>query len=112
MNLSDSLDGDVAIINLGGRLASCEELKGFLETIHAYLNSNVRRFVIDLSGVENTESEGLGSLIAAYTSVRKADGRFVLANITNVRNLLTITKLYGVFEAYESRDEALKAVRS
>ncbi|HVP06391.1 MAG TPA: STAS domain-containing protein [Candidatus Acidoferrum sp.] len=112
MNLSDRLDGDVAIIDLGGRLVSCEELRVFQDKIRAYLDSDVRRFVIDLSGVENTGSEGLGSLIAAYTSVRKADGRFVLANINNVRNLLTITRLYGVFEAYGSRAEALKAVRS
>ncbi len=112
MELRDRLDGDVVIIELGGRLISCAELKTFQEKVRSYLGMNKNRFVIDLERVELTGSEGLGSLIAAYTTVTKANGRFVLANIANVHNLLTITKLYGVFEAYDSCSDALRAVRS
>jgi anti-sigma B factor antagonist len=112
MDLRERVEGDVVIIDLGGKLISCVELKSFQQKVRSYLDMNIKRFVIDLQRVENTGSEGLGSLIAAYTTVMKADGRFVLANVGKVNNLLTITRLYGVFEAYDSCSDALKAIRS
>jgi anti-sigma B factor antagonist len=112
MDLRDRVDGDVVVIELGGKLVSCVELTMFQERVRSFLDMNLKRFVIDLKQVENTGSEGLGSLIAAYTTVKKADGRFVLANIENVHNLLTITRLYGIFESYDSCADALQAARS
>ena len=111
MDLRDRIEGDVVIIDLGGKLISCVELKSFQEKVRSYLEMNMKRFVIDLERVENAGSEGLGTLISAYTTVLKADGKLVLANVGNVHNLLTITRLYGVFEAYDSCSEALRAVR-
>lgn len=111
MILQDSRDGDVAIIEMGGRLKYCIELRLFQEKIRSYLDQGVRLFVIDLQNAESTGSEGLGALIAGYTTVTKANGKFVLANVSELHNLLTMTKLYHVFEAYPTRADAVWAVR-
>jgi anti-sigma B factor antagonist len=51
-------------------------------------------------------------LISALTSVRNAGGRLVLANITKIESVLTITRLISVFEHYDDREEALKALQA
>lgn len=112
MELHDRVDGDVVIIELGGKLFSCDEMKPFQDKVRSYIETNNKRFVIDLKGVISTGSEGLGTLIAAYTTVKKAEGRFILTNIGNVQNLLTLTRLYGVFESYDTFSDAVLAARS
>jgi hypothetical protein len=50
-------------------------------------------------------------LTASFASVRNAGGRFVLADISRIENILTITRLVTVFEHYDSRREALAAIQ-
>jgi len=56
-------------------------------------------------------SVGLGMLISALTTVKNSGGRLVLANITKIESILTMTRLITVFEHYDSRDEALKSFK-
>jgi len=49
-------------------------------------------------------------LITGLTSVKKAGGHMVLANITNIRTLLVITHLVQVFDCYEGVEEAMQGV--
>jgi anti-sigma B factor antagonist len=52
------------------------------------------------------DSSGMGELIAAHTTVTTAGGEIKLLNLAKrVHDLLKLTKLYTVFEAFE--DEAL-----
>jgi hypothetical protein len=44
--------------------------------------------------------------------VKNSGGRLVLANITKIESILTITRLISVFEHFESREDALKALQS
>ena len=46
-------------------------------------------------------------LISALTTAKDAEGRLVLANITNIESILAMTRLITVFEHYDSRDAAL-----
>jgi anti-sigma B factor antagonist len=110
MKVKDQLEGDVVVIQFSGKIMASDELTSFHGRVHYYLDLNKRRFVIDMEHVEWMNSTGLGALIAAYTSITKAGGRFALVNITNIQNLLNITQLVRVFDTYDSRSEAFKAV--
>ena len=69
-----------------------------------------KHFVVDLDGVERMNSSGLGMLIGALTIVRNAGGDLVLANVhERVRQLLTVTKLLGVFSMFPSVAEAAES---
>jgi anti-sigma B factor antagonist len=48
-------------------------------------------------------------LISAMTTVKKAGGRFVLADIDKIESILTVTRLITVFEHFDSRAEAIKS---
>ena len=53
-------------------------------------------------------SSGLGMLIGALTSVRNAGGDLRLAAVSGrVHTLLTVTKLIGVFQVFETSDAAV-----
>jgi anti-anti-sigma factor len=111
MKVKDSLEGEVAIIALGGKIIVSDELTSFHGRIHYYLSLNKTRFVIDLKDVEWMSSAGLGALVSAHVSAKKAGGKMVLANITNIENLLNITQLIRVFEVCDSRAEAVKSAQ-
>lgn len=112
MKVKDHLSDDVVTIALGGKIMPGEDLTSFQGKVHYYLGLNKTRFVIDLQQVEWMSSAGLGALIAAHTSVLKANGKLVLANVTNVRSLLNLTQLVRVFEIHDSNSEAESAVRN
>lgn len=111
MKFEDALVGDVVVLNVSGKIMGGEEITLFHGRVHEYLGMNKKKFVIDLAKVEWMSSVGLGMLISALTAVRNAGGRLVLANITKIESILTITRLMGVFEHFDSLDEALKTLK-
>ncbi len=112
MRTRDNLIGDVVTFELSGKIMASDELDSFRGRVQYYLDLHKRAFVLDLQRVEWMNSAGLGALVETYTSVLNRGGRFALANITNVQNLLNITQLVKVFDTYDSRLEATKAVAS
>jgi len=110
MKFDDFLEGDVAVIDVSGKIMGGEETTLFHGKIHEYIQQNKKNIVIDLSKVDWMNSVGLGMLISALTTVKNAGGRLVLANISKIESILTITRLITVFEHYDTREEALKAM--
>jgi len=108
MKFNDCLEGDVVVIDVSGKIMGGEETTMFHGKIHEYIQQNKKNIVIDLSKVDWMNSVGLGMLISALTTVKNAGGRLVLANISKIESILTITRLITVFEHYDTRDEAVK----
>lgn len=111
MKFTDDLVGNVVVFKLSGRMLGGEDTTRFHGRIHEYLNLNKSNVLVDLGKVDWTNSQGLGMLISALASVKKAGGRMVLANIDRIENLLAITRLITIFEHFDSYDEALKALQ-
>ena len=109
MKVSDAIEGDVGIFELSGKIMGGDESTLFFGKIREYLNYHKLNFVIDMKDVLWSNSLGLGMLIAALATVKKADGQMVLANVTNVQDLLAMTQLIRVFETYDSREEAMQS---
>lgn len=107
MKFTDHLEGDIAIIDVSGKIMGGEETTMFHGKIHEFINLNKKSIVVDLSSVDWMNSVGLGMLISALTTVKNAGGRLVLANIDKIESILTITRLISVFEHYESRQDAI-----
>jgi len=109
MKFEDLLQGDIVILDVSGKIMGGEETALFHGKIHEYLQLNKKNFVVDLSKVEWMNSVGLGMLISALTAVKNSGGRLVLANITRIESILTITRLITVFEHFDSREDAVKS---
>ena len=110
MKITDHLEGDMVIFEITGKIMGGDQTTMFHGKIHEYINLNKKKIIVNLAKVDWMNSIGIGMLIAAFTTIKNADGRFILVNITKIENLLTLTQLITVFEHYDSLDEAKKAL--
>ena len=108
MPAKEKIQGDVAIVNVSGKLMGGDETKDIHEKVKSLLADGLKKIVIDLSKVKWLNSQGLGMLISCLTSVTNADGKLKIAGATEkVNSLFMITKLITVFDSYETTDRAV-----
>ena len=102
--------GDVTVIDAAGRITLGEGASAFREKIRELVNNNSKKILLNLGDVTYIDSSGIGELVSGFTTVTNSGGQLKLVGLSKrVKDLLQITKLYTVFEAFE--DEA-QAVRS
>jgi anti-sigma B factor antagonist len=76
-------------------------------------DSGKTKILLNLADVPYVDSAGLGEIVRTYTTVSRKGGKLKLLNLTKkIQDLLSITKLLTVFEAYESEDEAVRSYQS
>lgn len=109
MKFDDSLHGDVVVFEVSGKIMGGEGTTLFYGKVREYINHNKRNIVIDLAKVDWINSIGLGMLISSLTTIKNANGHLVLANITTIESILTLTRLITVFDHYDSQEEAIKS---
>ena len=112
MKFRDYEIDDTVVFEISGKVIGGAQKTRFHGRIHECLNQNLKRFVVDLKGVERMNSVGLGMITSAYKAVTQSGGHFVLANITNIASLLTMTHLITVFPHYDGLDTALSAAKN
>jgi anti-anti-sigma factor len=112
MTIAEHIDDTIVTIELSGRLTA-DTLEPFQLAVAKRLREGGFAFVIDLLNVDYMDSEGLGSLIQAYTSCKKRGAPIVFVHVFG-RNLqlLKTTKLLTVFEVYANRIDAHRAAAS
>jgi anti-sigma B factor antagonist len=82
------------------------------EAVRRLANDGKRNVLLNLAGVNYMDSSGVGELIASYTTLRRDGGQLKLLNLTDkIQNLLVITKLLTVFDAYDNEAEALSSFK-
>lgn len=71
------------------------------------------RMVADLSGLNFIDSSGLGSLVATIKMLRKNQGDLRLCGLKPaVQSVFQLTRLFKVFEVYDSVGEAVASFSS
>jgi len=110
VRLSTRQVGDVVVVDVSGRITLGEGSSNLREGIRDLLAKGHRKILLNLADVSYIDSSGIGELVSGYTSVTNAGGQLKLVNLTKrVNDLLQITKLYTIFDIYDSE---LTAVRS
>ncbi|MCH7516106.1 MAG: STAS domain-containing protein [Bacteroidetes bacterium] len=113
MKIKVSEKYDAVIISLKGNVIGGEDTKNFNETLHKLIKESKKNVIIDVSHVKFMNSSGLGMLIGGLTTVKKAEGRLILAGVTEkIESLLIITKLITIFETSDNVDDAVKIFSS
>lgn len=96
------------VIEFKGNVMGGPETVTLNEQLHKLIEQGKKNVVVNLSKVKFMNSSGLGMLIGALTTMRKAGGDLRIANATDkIESLLVITKLITVFKHYKSLDEAI-----
>ena len=102
--------GDVAIVDLAGRLTLGEGSGLVRSTIKDLVNRNQKNILVNLKDVTYIDSAGLGELVGSYASVTNMGGNIKLLNPqAKVHDLLQVTKLYTVFAAFDDASEAIRS---
>jgi anti-sigma B factor antagonist len=109
MEISERVVGGLTILDLSGKLTIGDGAQLLKDKSESLVFQGRTQLIVNLGEVPYIDSGGLGQLVACYTTVTKAGGRLTLLNL-NKRNhdLLSITKLVGVFETFDSEKEAIE----
>lgn len=110
MQIEERVVNDVTILDLKGKITLGEGDEALREKINNLISQNKKRILLNLAEVPYIDSAGLGEVVRTYTTVSRQGGQLKLVNLTKrITDLLSITKLLTVFEAFESESEALKS---
>lgn len=103
---------NAVVLEIRGNAMGGAESEEFGKILHQLLDEGKKNVIVDLADVKFMNSSGLGMLISGYTTMKNGQGRLVLANATEkIESLLVITKLYSIFENFDSIDEALEGLK-
>jgi anti-sigma B factor antagonist len=102
--------GDVVVMDLHGRMVVGEGDRALREAVNTLAESGSAKILLNLADVSYIDSAVLSEIVRTYTTVSREGGKLKLLGLPpKIRDLLTITKLSGVFETYESEDEAVRS---
>ena len=102
--------GDVTILDMKGAVRIGEGSIELRDSIRRLAGEGKKKVLLNLAGVNYVDSSGIGELIANYTTISRQGGQLKLLNLTDrIQNLLVITKLLTVFDAFDNEAEALKS---
>lgn len=109
MQLIAQIINDITILSIVGSLTQStapQLLRWLAEQIPTR-----RRYIIDLSGVEQADSAGLVALSQMLIPIQAVGGDMVLCCVNKqLEILLTLTRLNGVFRIYATQEEAIAAL--
>ncbi len=110
MPIKEQMQGDIAIIELKGKLMGGPETAAIHTKVKELVADGVKKVVIDLGKVTWMNSTGLGALMGSMTTLRNADGDLKLSRVTEkVKSLFMITKLITIFDTFDTVEEATNA---
>jgi len=101
--------GDVAIVDLSGRITLGEGSGLLRGTIKELVASGHSKILLNLKDVSYIDSAGLGEMVGSYATVTNLGGEIKLLNVqSKVGDLLQITKLFTVFVTHTDENEAVR----
>jgi anti-sigma B factor antagonist len=86
------------------------ECAAFRMNIDRILKSAPPATIVDLSGIEYLDSSGLGLLLSLSKEYSAAGGKLVLVTNETVDNILSLTRLNGIFATAPAIDQALQII--
>ncbi|MGQ0732755.1 MAG: STAS domain-containing protein [Acidobacteriota bacterium] len=110
MQISERKVGDVTVVDIAGRIVSGESAGRLKEKVTSLVFQGEKKIVVNLGEVNYMDSSGLGELVACHGTASKSGGSVRLAGAgKKIQDLLVMTKLLTVFDAYDTESEAIRS---
>ena len=108
MQITERSVGDVTILDLDGRLVVEDGVQPFVERMNALVRHGRKRILLNFEQVTYLDSSGVGAVVWKYITARKQDSHVKLLKLKRKsQNVLMITKLLTVIEAYDDEQQAI-----
>ncbi len=102
--------GDVTVVDVAGRITLGEGASALRTTLRDQAASGHKKLLLNLAEVSYIDSSGIGEMVSGFTTVTNNGGQLKLIGLSKrVKDLLQITKLYTVFEAFDDETEAVRS---
>jgi len=103
----------ILIIHLKGDLIGENNGPELVKIVNDSIHDRVIHCAVDLSEVRYMNSSGIGVLITLLTKYRNHEGEMVLIKPSEkIEKLLVITKLNKIFSIADTKEEAVKILKS
>ncbi len=100
--------GDVAIVDLNGRITLGESTGMLREELRSLLAKGTKNILLNMQQVGYVDSAGLGELVGAFTTAANQGGSVKLLHLQGkMKDLLQITKLFTIFPAFDDEHQAV-----
>ncbi len=108
MKIEKRKKNGVMILDLKGKILIGDAISELRTAINNLVDENETKVLLNFQEVPYLDSTGLGEVVRSYTSIKKINGMVKIVNLASkVKDLMTITKLITVFEAFEDEDQAI-----
>jgi anti-sigma B factor antagonist len=108
MRIDTRTNGNVTVLDIHGKITIGEGSVEMRNKIRELLGAGKKDILLNLGDVSYVDSSGIGELVSCYTTVTNQGGRLKLLNLTKkMHELLAITKLLTVFDAYDDERKAI-----
>lgn len=108
LTIQERMFRGVTIIDLAGKVTIGGSNKQLHDAIKRLVDEGKTQIILNLAKVTYIDSSGLGELVAGYSTLKANNGVLKLMNVPEkVVDLMTVTKLYTVFEIHEDEMDAV-----
>ena len=108
---SREVDG-ITVVDLSGRITLGEGSVQLREAVRDIVSKGSKNILLNLGDVNYIDSSGLGELVSAFTTAKNQGASVKLLNLTKkVKDVLQLTKLYTVFDIYDSEATAIASFK-
>jgi anti-sigma B factor antagonist len=98
------------IVDLDGEVTLGTTNRQLHTSIHQLVKEGDLQILLNLANVKRIDSSGLGEIVAGFSTLRANGGSLKLINMpSRVSDLMTITKLYTVFDIYETEADGVNS---
>jgi len=98
----------VEVVNLSR--ATLKEAEEFKQTLVQDIEAGARKIIVDLNECEFIDSTFLGALVVSLKKITNLGGDLRLVGFQPaVHSMFELTRMYRVFEAFKTKEEAVKS---
>jgi len=113
MEIAERIVGNVAVLDLSGRLILSDGEDAFRQKVDELVQRNLRQVLVNFERVTYLDSAGVGAIVWKYVTLRRQGGVLKLLNLKpRSHRVLTTTRLLTVLENFDSEAEAVASFQS
>lgn len=110
LTINERATRGVTIVDLSGGILIGGTNRDLHNAIKRLVQEGKNKIVLNMAKVTRIDSSGLGELVAGFATLKSNNGALKLLGLpANVVDLMTITKLYTVFDIYEEEIDAVNS---
>lgn len=108
MDISERQAGDITILDVPDRIVFGAGEEEFRDAVNRALDAGRVKLIVNLARVPYVDSAGISQLVRTFVTTGKRGGGMKLLSLSRrVREVLQMTRLLTVMEAFDSEEKAV-----